>query len=217
MADLSVIDIAPNGDIVIKAGQDDNTVTVRIHSLLLKVASPVFIAMLSTNFFEGSAAYSPDRPLLLPDDNGPAFLQLCKIIHCQTETGISLDSLTELLVIADKYQCVEAITPLAAMALTVTYDSTVEDTVRLQHVGSYDAVCIAWVLADARLLWRTSRSLIAHGNVEEATSKGHAGLLKLIPDNLSGTSLIIHLVPMRILIRSRSTPSTPDQNAIQVG
>ena len=66
-----VIDAAQDGqgDLHLKAGSAGAGIIIRAHSTLLKMASPVFKAMLGPMFREGATSYTEDNPLHLPDDD----------------------------------------------------------------------------------------------------------------------------------------------------
>ncbi len=65
-------DIDPAGDLVLQIGSCEDQKSIRLHSEVLNLASPVFAAILSTRFTEGQALANDDSSnttaILLPDN-----------------------------------------------------------------------------------------------------------------------------------------------------
>lgn len=119
----SMVRVANNGDVDFLLQTDKNSTTIRVSSVLLEFASPVFGALLGP--LQGQAEHSEDSPkeILLVDDNSRAMVDLCSILHHKQTDLQELDAsyhsterLLELCVIADKYGC-GSIIALAVEAL----------------------------------------------------------------------------------------------------
>lgn len=94
---------------------------LRVCSPILCSASAVFKAMLGPHFSEGQATRSPQNPkeISLPEDDTFAMKRLCRLIHHQSDPLESAleeapaaevaDWLYNLIAVADKYCCLEAI------------------------------------------------------------------------------------------------------------
>ena len=74
-------DIAPDGDVILVVGA--STRRLRVHSLILKNASPVFKALLSSNFAEGQLLLGNADPaeISLPEDHADALTIICRVLH----------------------------------------------------------------------------------------------------------------------------------------
>ncbi|CAF3540983.1 unnamed protein product [Fusarium graminearum] len=99
-------DFAPDGDVIfIVKGKT----RVRVHSVVIKCASPVFTAMLKPSFKEGRAlAESGDSPIEipLPEDNPEEWGWICRALHCQAHTMLWKPTLLQLWsvwLLVDKY------------------------------------------------------------------------------------------------------------------
>ncbi|KAI5360718.1 Putative BTB/POZ domain-containing protein [Septoria linicola] len=106
-------DVAADGDLIITVG---GQLELRVHSLLLKMNSPVFRTMLGPDWLEGQqlANISPATPgaLSLPGDDPKAMQVLCFILHAQNDQLPSRPDSTNLLGLAkaaDKYDCAQAV------------------------------------------------------------------------------------------------------------
>lgn len=107
----------PKGDIIFLVGSQDNPTRIRVSSKVLGIASPVFLAMFSSGFLEGTSTESGDsRTVALPDDNPTAMGILCHILHFQYDQ-VPIPSFTvleSLAILVDKYDCSRAVKPLAS-------------------------------------------------------------------------------------------------------
>ncbi|RMY74134.1 hypothetical protein D0863_03429 [Hortaea werneckii] len=115
------VDIAADGDIILALPENRY---LRVSSTVLSLVSPVFKAMLGPHFREGNQPRSSDQPIeiSLPEDDGIAMKHLCLLLHGRTGDSYSHGNRTfptqlhALAVLADKYDCVEAISlPAEAM------------------------------------------------------------------------------------------------------
>lgn len=97
-------------------------VELRVSSKVLSLASPVFKTMFGPSFVEGKSitSSSPSR-ITLTDDNPIAMVNLCNIIHYQTKSMPKQPDqpfLDQLAIVADKYDCIEALRSSTHMWLT---------------------------------------------------------------------------------------------------
>jgi hypothetical protein len=98
-------------------GESDRDDTIKISMLVssrhMMLASPVFRAMLDGNFKEGCDLSSNGKVQVpLPDDNPAAFVIVLDIIHGHNRRvprEIDLELLSEISILVDKYQMVEAV------------------------------------------------------------------------------------------------------------
>lgn len=87
---------------------------ISVSSVILSNGSSTFRAMLSPRFKEGQELASASTPVevSLPDDDAQAMTLLCQILHLRNRSmGMPLapNMLLRLVVLADKYDCTEAI------------------------------------------------------------------------------------------------------------
>lgn len=102
-----------NGDVILVL----STARLRVSSVILASASPVFKAMLGPNFSEGQDPRSVQnsKEISLPDDDAAAMTRLCYLIHHQHDSQAeeSLESgaksLFALAMVTDKYACTTAL------------------------------------------------------------------------------------------------------------
>jgi len=98
-------------------GEIGHDETIKIHMLVssrhMMLASPVFRAMLDGNFKEGCDLTSNGKVQVpLPDDDPAAFAIVLNIIHGHNRRvprEVDLELLTEISILVDKYQMVEAV------------------------------------------------------------------------------------------------------------
>ncbi len=93
-------------------GPSPRELEMLVSSKHLMLVSPVFKAMFSLNFREGVTLRSTGTAEIRLDDDPSAFSILLYIIHCMTRkvpNEVSLEVLTTLSVLVDKYQMLEIV------------------------------------------------------------------------------------------------------------
>ena len=100
------ITVDDDGDLIIEAGLKD----IRVASKILCFASPVFDAMFSSRFAEGTVPRSSTNPLKLPlpEDDAEAMERLLHVIHFNRKRSYDRTTGDEFLAFAqlvDKYDC----------------------------------------------------------------------------------------------------------------
>ncbi|KAF2424914.1 hypothetical protein EJ08DRAFT_408083 [Tothia fuscella] len=139
------IRIDRNGDLILLAGLDK--VQLLVSSKIMTLVLKVFTAMLKPNFMEGTA-FTEHRnnseiyQLPLPNDNSETLELLCNIIHHQTRhipNDPNLVTISNLAMMADKYDCVDAIRWYAEHALKyrVNQKGITDEDVCILLVASY--------------------------------------------------------------------------------
>lgn len=112
--DLQTIIVCPNGDVYLLVNE---TARLLVSSTVLSMASSVFRAMFNPPFLESQYLSTTDPPEIdFPDDSHWDMEFLCLLLHHRpienfsTKLGnVSEDRLVPLVVLADKYNCKDAI------------------------------------------------------------------------------------------------------------
>ncbi|KAH7304156.1 hypothetical protein B0I35DRAFT_401473 [Stachybotrys elegans] len=101
------IDIAAKGDVVFVVGTDRRR--LKVYSIFVMTASPVFNAMLGPNFMEGHRLIrSGQTEVELPEDNADAMEIVLNVIHGRNDRvqrTLSPGEVLKVAVISDKYDC----------------------------------------------------------------------------------------------------------------
>ncbi|KAI7146128.1 hypothetical protein KC343_g14351 [Hortaea werneckii] len=134
------VDIAADGDVILALPQN---LYLRVSSNALTLVSPVFKAMLGPRFREGKEPRSSDCPIEipLPEDDGVAMKHLCLLLHGRTGDSYCHGDRTfptqleALAVLADKYDCVEAIALQAEAMLSRFWMYRATDHLRIQQLA----------------------------------------------------------------------------------
>lgn len=81
----TIINIAPDGDIILAVGPEK--CNIRVHSLILRAASKPFSVMLGLKFKEGRDMIDTEKPvnLPLPEDNAAGLKNICAVAHHQNK------------------------------------------------------------------------------------------------------------------------------------
>lgn len=116
--------VFPKGDVILVISEKTRTTRIRVSSLILCCASPMFETILGPQFAGPLHALVTHQmeEISLNIDDAPAMIWLCKLLHHQHEDKTSLNfpsvaaRLHRLSIVADKYCCRSAI-QLAATGL----------------------------------------------------------------------------------------------------
>lgn len=103
------MDIVPDGDVVLKVGRDTDTIDIKVSGAVIRLASPVFSAMLSSPMWR---EYS-SKQIELYDENCDIVLAFCNLLHFKWE-DIKLETSEELVkfaVFADMRCCTSVVKP----------------------------------------------------------------------------------------------------------
>ena len=110
-----------SGDVILRVGSE-NPYNIQVSSKALSLASDVFAAMFSNRFREGQELRANQLDGCSPvsvkvaEDEKDAMLLCCNIIHFQINSSSSVpgpQALVDLAVLADKYNCIQALWPLS--------------------------------------------------------------------------------------------------------
>lgn len=134
----ATIPIDPNGELNLIVGIGDEARTFRVSSHAMRLASPVWRAMLSSHngFKEAS-----DEEITFPDDNPQAVfivLVACHLRFQDVPEQLEFTELVNLCVLCDKYDCVSILRPWLS-AWMAPWKSSVA------KIGYEGWVFISWV------------------------------------------------------------------------
>lgn len=188
---IDVCSDAP-GDLIIRVGKDDSLL-LRVHSGVLKLASPVFRKMLGAQWREGNTIYTADDPLHLEDDDPTAFTDLCKLLHHQTDSQsrVPLSRFRGLTKLADKYSCCHL---LRSMLKELTgrlfknelvSEHTLYDS---KDISIQDLICVAYVVGDGDTFTKATKHALVCCDVLSFATLTHSDVLELMPETYLGMS-----------------------------
>lgn len=110
--------IDPEGDVVLRLAEAE----LQVSSKALSLGSKVFRALFSPRFSEGVAlSRGQGRPIELDDDDTEAMTTMCQVLHHayrKINRDVSAEALADLARVADKYDCVEAISQYGSCCLS---------------------------------------------------------------------------------------------------
>lgn len=112
----SQVDIVHDGDVVLLVGREDKEQKqkrIRVHSLVLRTASPYFAILLGPNFAEGQNLSSESPKDIPVHENDPTFLEIIlNVIHFRTDAVPDPPDpalVLELAIATDKYDFIRAL------------------------------------------------------------------------------------------------------------
>lgn len=164
MVDSNVVNIAPDGDVILVVGEDRKR--LRINSSALTFTSPVFNALFGPHFREGQQARSSTSPveIALPEDNSAAMMRICEFLHFKSPHMPSDPSHWHVCLLAlaeavDKYALATALhTQLSALLFSWLHHN--KNCSNLFMVA--DIVAAAYLLAQAQPFKIATEMLVLH-------------------------------------------------------
>lgn len=154
--DVTVVD---DGDIILALPKET---FLRVSSVILSYASPVFKALLGPHFKEGQDVRSPTEPkkITLPEVDPSAMITLCAIVHFQGtgDEDLETSDFVRVVIVADKYACTQAVRePGEAYLLRWA----IKPPASYPYLGDYcDLVVAAYLLRLDKLFALFTRRLI---------------------------------------------------------
>lgn len=153
-----VTNLAPSGDVVLVFSDHSR---LRVYSVVLRLASPVFKAMFGPHFSEGqnlSAANPKEVPL--PDDPPEAMTIICEMLHHHNRSGPAPKGvlLRAIVTLVDKYDLVAA----TRLQIRSFLEEQFEEAKRSRFCGNFDEELLAmsYMLKDEKTFDMISRELI---------------------------------------------------------
>ena len=185
---MATIDIATaDGDILLILGET----RLRVSSVILSSASPVFKVMLGPNFSEGQGDRSAQNPkeVTLVDDNLATMMRLCRLLHHQRdlpETSHNqkpLEShakdLYDLAILADKYSSTESIKMAGAYLLFDLGASSKPEDIPIEAL--LYLITTAYMMEDQRHFTLFTRRLVMD-HVDNYSTVAHHPTLAVLPN-----------------------------------
>lgn len=139
----------------------NNGSRLRVHSVILKSASPIFRAMFGPHFSEGQRLSEKDpREVALPDDHPQAMTIICAVLHHQSDTmaGPTMEVLREIALMIDKYDLLPAIRTTTQVWLNTKAEEARHGCYGLD--GAQGLLEAAYLFDNAQAFKSTSRDLI---------------------------------------------------------
>ncbi|KAB2579816.1 hypothetical protein DBV05_g1379 [Lasiodiplodia theobromae] len=157
-----ITNLAPNGDIVLVFSDHSR---LRVHSVVLELASLVFEAMFSPHFSEGrNLGKVNPKQVPLPGDPPEAMTRVCEMLHHHNRSGPAPKGvlLRDIVTLVDKYGLVAA----TRLQIRSFLEEQIEEAKRSRFRGNFDEELLAmsYMLKDEKAFNLISRELIVfHG------------------------------------------------------
>ncbi|KAL4963466.1 BTB/POZ domain-containing protein [Aspergillus stella-maris] len=179
--------IDADGDAII----DCSGVTFRVWTLALSLASPVFRAMFKPRFSEGLAVRdASDKTktavISLPDDDPEAFRIFCNIAHHKlalVPTQLDAKRISLIAQFIDKYNCTEAIGPLAEKWIE---NLGVHDEAPKSPEDLWSAMLLAYAFEDRSSFTRYSIKLLTTTQMRFRTWRHAVENIAFLPEAVLG-------------------------------
>lgn len=211
-----LIRMSERGDVILQVGEHTKLL---VCSRVLSFASKAFAAMFSPHFMGGQVLSEQDPPTIeLPEDDPQAFQDLCRVLYYKEiefnvqEAGEEVQ-LMRLVVLADKYDCTNAIRRPVAVLMrdvldeTSSYlrvgDHTTEDT----FPPLLNALTVGYARKDEKLFWESSRRLLLETASRQSFSMAGSRFgSHLIPQLVWGRPSALLVVQWKLLTLKLSPP-----------
>ncbi|KAJ3958978.1 hypothetical protein N0V92_004405 [Colletotrichum tropicale] len=168
--DNTIVEIAADGDLIVVVGPKKNG--FRLHSLILKMTSKVFRAMLGPNFAEGqqlianltTGSREPGK-INLPEDDVKSMGFIFKTLHHQFDALENTEDIPffDILVAADKYDLLSAIKYAFRHALAAVVEEE-EPLEQMCSEGLWKLAMAAAFVENSPAFKAATRALILHCN-----------------------------------------------------
>ncbi|CAI0652220.1 unnamed protein product [Colletotrichum noveboracense] len=168
--DDTIVEIAADGDLIMVVGPKKKK--FRLHSLILKMTSKVFRAMLGLNFAEGQQLIANETTgsrepgkINLPEDDVESMDFIFKTLHHQFDALENPEDLPffEILVAADKYDLLSAIKHAFRHALAAVVEEG-ETLAQMCSEGLWKLAMAAAFVENSPAFKAATRALILHCN-----------------------------------------------------
>jgi hypothetical protein len=173
-----------DGDVVLNVYGPDTTTSFRVSSKVLKLASPVFVRMLSPSFKEGQELLQADRVEIdLEDDDAPSMSLILDVLHYKADREFHIldaEALALLAIHCDKYDCARALGPW----ISTWFDKMVRSSQSGVDLG-YQLLA-AYMFNDANKFLEISKAALEEMTPDLPTKWLQEDTLTLLPTSISG-------------------------------
>jgi hypothetical protein len=178
------------GDVTLLIGTGTKQQSVRVSTISLRLASPVWKAIFERHWVESEAS-----EITLPEDNVEAMLLVLRIAHLRfkelpAKNGLSLQALLDLAIVCDRYDVVSIVRPVLEL-----YDWTIpyEFSVYLGRTN-YEWLFVAWTFGYSDSFDSLARDLALNITCSDPETFvwsyfGRAIESELLPPDILGESL----------------------------
>lgn len=182
---MNITDIAAEGDVIFKL----QLTRLRVSSVILASASPVFKAMLGRNFLEGHGVRSAQYPkeIPLPEDDSMAMARLCSWFHhkeapdgvecLNLSTVCGAEGFFAIAGLADKYGCMAFFKVMSAPLLTNF--AHIPGTKLAPIEAIMHLIAASFIMDDSRQFYRLTRYLVMDYGTAYSEQLQHAALASL--------------------------------------
>jgi len=149
------ITLDPYGDRCLVVGTGDNQTRILVSSHAMRLASPVWKAMLTGPYQEGTAEEIP-----FPSDDPDAFLIMLQIAHLQFNdlpSSLEFQELVNVAAICDKYDMVSIFRPFSKKLIEPLEPLAKE-------IGFEEWLFIAWTFGYPEIFERVMNRLVLHSS-----------------------------------------------------
>lgn len=176
-----------SGDLRLHVSYSNQCLTWLGSSSSLSLASPVWNKILNPPFpklvsQEGGDEDMHNKQIDFSEDSGEALLILLRIAHCQFKklpSTLDYETIVELAILCDKYDCVELVQPWLASWL-------VNEEPEYKKPGYEDWLFIAWAFGKERIFEELAPILLEEMSIndkgEAMTSAGGISQFSVIPE-----------------------------------
>lgn len=148
----STIDLGGDSTFIIV--NDGESIYVKVLRGLLSLVSPYFKALLNGNFREGNAD-TTGEPCTIEEGNVEGILDLLAILHMRYDGSIPMSprDILQLAIVADKYDCVKAI--------SLTLDTLFPRCTAALHLwDARDVIVAAFILDHPKIFRNSTREIL---------------------------------------------------------
>lgn len=170
--ETGVYRVCKEGDVILVVGPE--RFKIQVNSMILKLASPVFMAMFDSSFSESQrlkeATASEPVEIEFPEDDHGAFLLAVQVLHFTRTFGRDepgADTLLKFAVLVDKYDLISALSFTSRGWLSKTIDDALNKEMTMSvsdkkpdSAKEWKLVQTAFILRDRKAFFHFTRKLI---------------------------------------------------------
>lgn len=189
-----VLQIHPNGDLFLKAGDGDKAVVMQVKKDVLTHFSTYFASMFGpSNWQEGTKKYTKQDPLELKDHDPRAVELIMRVAHHSLPSveEIPMEDLPSVIAVGHYFGCLKTLKVALQGAVHSWY---FENSRHFSHMSreilceTASALCIAFLIDDKTLFGKLSNNLLMEVSANMIMDDGiwNGGLMAIMPSNFKG-------------------------------